>query len=175
MATQINIVRSIAGLVRDIEQLLNDMQFSLYLKKIDGHKSEFVKINDFSDFSEHIDPYYAGFYLTSLPFDPEKDKSFFDDLYCVHVIEGLGGRKTENELENISLRIVSKTPDRKIKSFFNALSKQLKNDDGYGIGVGPGSSSFYKNTVYKKDEVRNRTIWFDFKRKVQLIIIDLVE
>ena len=172
MATQINIVSSISSLVQELEKLLKDMQLNFYLEKRDDDKKEYIKIEDFKNWDNEIDKNYHAFYITSLPFDKEKDKSFFDDLFCIHVIEGLGGRETKNELENISMRIVSKTPDRRIKSFLNALSKQLKNDDGYGMGIGPGSSSFYKNTFYKKDKVKNKTLWFDFKRKVQPITID---
>ena len=46
--------------------------------------------------------------------------------YARGTIEGIGGRANENEVELISLRLISKEPEREIKRLFNAIRNKLK-------------------------------------------------
>ena len=88
----------------------------------------------------------------------------------MHAIEVLGGRSTPNELENLSLRIISKTPDKNIKNFVNKLQQYLEKSDNYDVGVGRGG--LYSKTFYNRSEILGKTLWFDFDRKFQPLLID---
>lgn len=109
--------------------------------------------------------FYHSFFISSETFDESRFENFYDDEFCVHAIEGLGGRYTKEELEMLSLRIISKTPDKKVKLFIEKLVKSLKKNGEYGLGVGPGESPLYNRIFYKKLDVQGRALWFDFARK----------
>ncbi|WP_129715256.1 hypothetical protein [Pedobacter sp. SYP-B3415] len=56
-------------------------------------------------------------FFTSEAFDETQHRSTYDDRFVMHAIEVMGGRSTATDLEKLSLRIISKTPDQKIKAF----------------------------------------------------------
>jgi hypothetical protein len=121
------------------------------------NKAEIAKLID--------DDKYEEFFITTIPFKITVHKSFYDDSYFHNVIEGKGGRINKKEIEKISLRIVSKTPDTKLKSFFTALQKALKASNKYGMGIENNTTASYKNYYYNIEIVKNRTAWFDLKAK----------
>ena len=64
-------------------------------------------------------------------------------------------RDDEKMIERISLRLISKTPDKTIKKIFNAIKNKLKKDDTIGVGI-KGESSLHKNFFYHKPEIKNK-------------------
>ncbi|ACU60416.1 hypothetical protein [Chitinophaga pinensis] len=166
MANLTNIFINICSFYTEILDLVNEMDLYFYLEKRIGTQWNFIKIATKEELAENIDEHYRSFFISSETFDPGKFDSFYDDEFCVHAIEGLGGRHTKDELEMLSLRIISKTPDKKVKSFIDKFVKMLKRNSRYGQGVGPGASSLYKKTFYNRLDVQGRTLWFDFERKI---------
>lgn len=171
MASLINIINALEPFFEEISSLLKDNGIHAYLKRREKNDLTITAITATQPLSAVMDEHYDSLYLTVEKYEPEKYSSFYDDNFFHYAIEVLGGRSTAPELENISLRIISKTPDPRIKSFFNKLDRYLKKSSDYGMGVGPGTSSFHKRVFYKKDAVKNRMLWFDFKRKIQPIIV----
>ena len=86
--------------------------------------------------------------------------SFYNNSVCKEAIEGLGGRMIENEVELISLRLISKQPERKIKKMFNEIRNKLKKDTAIGVGVQSGSY-VYPNFFYQKNIAENKVLKFD--------------
>jgi len=113
---------------------------------------------------------YSAVYLTSVEFQKHRDTDIFDDDFCIHAIAVRGGRVSESELENLSLRVISKTLDKNIKSFINQLQRHLKESDNYGEGVGNGM--LYGRTFYNRSEIVRKTLWFFFERKFQPFSVD---
>lgn len=166
MANLTNIFISIHSFYRETSSLLKEMEMHFYLEKRIGTDWKIIKIDTVAQLLEHVDADYHSFFLSSETFDEGKFEDFYDDEFYMHAIEGLGGRSTKDELEMLSLRIISKTPDKKVKSFIGRLVKSLKKNGEYGQGVGPGESPLYSRMFYQKSDVYGRTLWFDFKRKV---------
>lgn len=171
MSSLINTLIPVEDFFSEIHDLIKSGGIHFYINKIAGSQKTIIKIQSPESLSPAIDDHYHAIYITSEAFEESKHKSFFDDDFCIHAIEVLGGRSTPTELENLSLRIISKTPDKKIKSFFSKLDKYLKENNEYGMGVGPGTSSFYKKIFYKKEAIKGKTLWFDFERKAVPITI----
>lgn len=138
----------------------------LYMETIKEETSTIVEIEKIENPEKEINEHYHAFYLTSETFVENVHESFFDDNFCVHAIEVLGGRSDAGNIENLSLRIISKTPDKTVKSFMDKLSKHLKNNEEYGMGVEPVTSAFHKKVFYHKNAIKGKTLWSDFKRKV---------
>ena len=95
------------------------------------------------------------FFFVSLKDYNEAGISFYDDEVCKGTIEG-----NENEVELISLRLISKEPEREIKRLFNAIRNKLKKDPTIGVGVQSGSSR-YPKFFYQKSLTDNKVFKFD--------------
>ncbi len=177
MATLINVISSVNDFLGEINELIKKQGLFLYIEKKDAaHKRSFITINsnEIIDFNNLIDDEYFAFFITSKPFDKKVNKNFYDDSIFEYCMEGLGGRTTINEVENISLRLIAKKPDSKIKSLFVAIQSSLKKNEDYGMGAEPSSSAFYKNIFYKKKIVDGKTLWMDFKRKNHPVVLTVV-
>ena len=94
---------------------------------------------------------------------------FYDDEVCKGTIEGIGGRENENEVELISLRLISKEPEGKIKRLFNAIRNKLKKDPTIGVGVQSGSSR-YPKFFYQKSLKDNKIFKFDLNNDKMPVI-----
>ena len=101
------------------------------------------------------------FFFVSLKDYNKAGISFYDDEVCKGTIEGIGGRANENEVELISLRLISKEPKEGIKRLFNAIRNKLKKDSTIGVGVQSGSSK-YPKFFYQKSLTDNKVFKFDF-------------
>ena len=99
-------------------------------------------------------------FFVSLKDYNEAGISFYDDEVCKGTIEGIGGRANENEVELISLRLISKEPEGKIKRLFNAIKNKLKKDPTIGVGVQSGTSR-YPKFFYQKSLKDNKVFKFD--------------
>jgi hypothetical protein len=166
MPNLINIFVPIETLLSDIRSLIQDNGMRLYMETIKEETSTIVEIEKIENLDEKINEHYHAFYFTSEIFMENVHESFFDDDFCVHAIEVLGGRSDAANIENLSLRIISKTPDKTVKSFMDKLNKHLKNKEEYGMGVEPVTSEFHRKVFYHKNAIKSKTLWFDFKRKV---------
>jgi hypothetical protein len=172
MANYIHVFNSIVDFYRDLKPLIDKLEMYFYIEKIAESRRIVNLVESIDQITKLIDKNYKGFYITSEAIDKEKDQNFFDDDFFSHVIEGIGGRFNETEVEKIGLRIVSKTPDEKVKVFQKSVKKYLKSSDDYGVGIGPVAGSFYKKIFYKKRIIFGKTMWFDFARKVHPVLID---
>jgi hypothetical protein len=166
MANLTNIFTSICSFYTETSDLLKEMEMYFYLEKRIGIQWKIIKIGIEAELLENIGDHYQSFFISSETFDESRFANFYDDEFCAHAIEGLGGRHTKDELEMLSLRVISKTPDKKVKLFIDKLVKSLRKNSGYGLGVGPGASPLYRNMFYNRLDVQGRTLWFDFERKV---------
>ncbi len=149
-----------------MQDLITGTGMHCYIETLDGEESTIVKIDQEQDLLPHLDTSYHTLYITSSVFDEQQQDSFYEDDYCIHVIEVQGGRSTATELENLSLRIISKTPDKTVKAFFKKLVQRLKSDAAYGLGLEPSSSPLYRSAYYSREAIKDKTLWFDFKRKI---------
>lgn len=104
-----------------------------YLEKRTGDQWKIIKIGTEAELLENIDDHYRSFFISSEIFDESRFENFYDDEFFAHAIEGLGGRYNKDELEMLSLRIISKTPDKKVKSFIDGLVKSLKINRGMAL------------------------------------------
>ena len=94
------------------------------------------------------------------PQEPELPaKVFYDDMYR-SIIEGTGGRETQEAIEMIALRLVAKNPGAAIRKIFSAIKNKLENDEAIGRGLSCGAS-FYKDYFYAKRCVDCKILKFD--------------
>jgi hypothetical protein len=75
--------------------------------------------------------------------------NFYDDATCPWIIEGVGGRETDDAIERIALRLVSKNPENATVKIFNAIKSKLKKDKAIGVGV-EGGSPLHEHYFYQK-------------------------
>ena len=108
-------------------------------------------------------------FFVSLKDYNEAGISFYDDEVCKGTIEGIGGRENENEVELISLRLISKEPEGKIKRLFNAIKNKLKKDPTIGVGVQSGTSR-YPKFFYQKSLKDNKVFKFDLNNDKMPVI-----
>ena len=82
---------------------------------------------------------------------------FYDDMYQ-SIIEGTGGRETQEAIEMIALRLVAK--NQGAATWENFSENKLKNDEAIGRGLRCGAS-FYKDYFYAKRCVDGKILKFD--------------
>jgi len=170
MASLINIIIPLQTFFDEFELLINKSAMHVYIEKRVGKRVVLKSVHQKEDLILKAGERFSAAYITSVEFPKGRDRSIFDDDFCVHAIVVLGGRSTPDELENLSLRVISKTPDKNIKSFVSKLHQHLKKSNQYGVGVGSGS--LYSNTFYHVEEIVGKTLWFDFERKSNPLVID---
>jgi hypothetical protein len=101
---------------------------------------------------------FKFFISSEPPQEPELPaKIFYDDLYR-SIIEGTGGRETQEAVEMIALRLVAKNPGAAIRKIFSG--NKLKNDEAIGHGLRCGAS-FYKDYFYAKHCAGVKILKFD--------------
>lgn len=170
MASKISILNTLTNTVEHIIPLLTKYGIYLYIEYRDAGKASYVLYNQ-DETEIRISENYYCFFLSTILVDTSKEVSFYSEELFGHTIEGTGGRENGNDIELTTLRMISKTPEKEIKSFFNAVLNVLKKDTNYEKGVYSGSGTFYKDIFYVKSMVENKVFWFDFKRKDKAIKI----
>lgn len=101
----------------------------------------------------------------------EKNDSFYEDENDSYVIEGNGGRQDQEAVERIALRMISKTPEKKLAHLFKSIKSKLRKDPETGMGVA-GNSSLHKNYFYQRKLVGKYVFKTDFHNdKAPLITI----
>ncbi|UYQ95667.1 hypothetical protein MKQ68_11190 [Chitinophaga horti] len=166
MPNLINIYVPVETFLRDIHPLIQNSGMRLYMETLQQETWNIVEIKNHDALENEINEHYYALYFSSEPFVKKQHGSFFDETFCIHAIELRGGRSDAAAIENLSLRIISKTPDKGVKSFMNKLSKHLKDNQAYGMGVEPATSTYHSKVFYHKQAIKGKTLWVDFKRKV---------
>jgi hypothetical protein len=162
MATRINIIITIDTLLKTIKPLMVKYGVRAYVRKYNDKKGmHHVPYDEHQSIG--TDPEYNNLFFISK--EVNGIQSFYDDAVCVFCMECVGGRFNAQEMEIVELRLLSKTPDAKIKSFSTAIRNFIKKDPDFGAGILPLDNLINKNTFYSKSDINNRTIWRDFKRK----------
>ncbi|RBQ06693.1 hypothetical protein [Pedobacter miscanthi] len=169
-ASLINIIIPLEIFFDEFNSLINELAMHVYIETKAGKRIALKKVSRREDFLLKAGERYSLAYITSVEFLEERDGDIFEDEFCVHAIEMRGGKSTPDELENLSLRVISKTPDKNIKSFVNKLQQHLKKSDNYGVGVGSGG--LYSKTFYNREQIVGKTLWFDFELKSNPLVID---
>ncbi|MCG7500445.1 hypothetical protein MHM83_01035 [Tenacibaculum sp. Mcav3-52] len=169
--SRINLVMSLSNFYSFILEVIEKEDCVFYLeKRVDDNSIVKVEIgsNNLSTVIANKRGRNLNFYLSTKKIDNENG-SLYDETICNYVIEGTGGRETEEIIERISLRVISKTPDKSIKRVFNKIKSKLKSDESVGVGV-KGSSSLHKNFFYQKDLVGSKMFKVDLYKDKSPII-----
>lgn len=156
----INIVMALTDFVPYISEIIEKKNGFLYIEKKSGKNTIAAAAANAANTSALITSYRENnlnFFITS---KPNKKSDFYDDAFCEFVIEGVGGRSTDDTIERIALRLISKTPSKEISAIFNAIKNKLKKDGEIGMGV-EGDSAFHKNYFYQKKYAGNKTFLTD--------------
>jgi len=172
MASLINIIIPLETFIDEFNMLINDLAMYVYIEKRVGKSLILKRVDQKEDLKLKAGERFCAAYITSVEFKKDRDQSIYHDDFCVHAIEMLGGRSTPEELENLSLRVISKTPDKNIKGFLGKLQQHLKKSDQYGVGVGNGG--LYSKTFYNRAAIVGKILWFDFERKSKPLSIDAI-
>ncbi len=170
MASLINIIIPLETFFNEFKELINRSAMHVYIEKRIGKRIVLRRVERREDLMLKAGEQFSAAYITSREFQEERDISIYEDDFCVHAIELRGGRSTPDELENLGLRVISKTPDNEIKRLVSKLQQHLKKSDNYGQGVGSGG--LYSKTFYNRAEIVGKTLWFDFERKSKPLSID---
>ncbi|MCD8742290.1 hypothetical protein LT679_16900 [Mucilaginibacter roseus] len=168
MASLINIFVPIAILLKDAELLIKSNRLYVYAKPV-GANQKVPVLLDTADEKLFKAQNRVNVFITAEPFDKKQHQSFYNDNFFTYAIEVKGGRSTNEELEMLSLRVIAKEPDKRIKAFINKLQKSLKQNDAYGMGIGPGN--YHSKIFYHRQEVKGKTLWNDFERKITPVVI----
>lgn len=162
----INVVMSLKDFVPYIGEIIEKKNAYLYVeKKIGNPPVEVTAANALEVITDNREK-NLNFFISSKKYSKA---GFYDDDFCVHVIEGIGGRSTSHSIERIALRLIAKTPDKDISGVFNAIRNQLKKDEEIGMGV-EGNSSLHKNFYYQKKYAGNKNFLTDFHNEKAPVI-----
>lgn len=164
MASKISVLNTIDNVIEYARPLLDKYEVYLYIEYRDSGKVWYTLLeNNVKEID--INESYSCFFLSTKLIDVSHKISFYSDEIYGYTIEGTGGRQDGDNIEQTALRMISKTPEKNIKSFFNALLNMLKKDTDYEKGVYSGAGTFYKDIFYLKSMAQSKIFWFDFKRK----------
>jgi hypothetical protein len=168
MATHLNIIMPLKEFLHYTHDLQTKYGIFLYFEKRDKDKTRYVNaITDFSNMDAEIDERYRAFFLSAHPVPA--NTSFYDAGIFHHCIEGIGGRTMNKDVEKITLRVISKTPNATIKKFFASIMNKLRKDPTFNKGVYSSAGELYKTTFYPKSIINQYTAWLDFERKTSPI------
>ena len=168
----INVVMSLMDFVPYVNAIIEKNNGHLYVEKRNGRDSFYnikVDIFNYTQMVEVNREKNLNFFISSKELDA-LNINFYDDSICQCIIEGVGGRETDESIERIALRIISKTPEKEIVKIFNAIKHKLKNDKTIGVGV-EGGGSLHKNYFYQKKYVGKKVFKTDINNDISPIII----
>lgn len=140
MAVYFNIMIPFKKFISELKEIIDKNSVNLYVEYLNEKRGFYYEIIDHKseDLTFFSDKEYHGFFFSSkavqikdgnlvLGKSSKKDPiSFYDDELFHFCIEGKGGREDQDNLEIIKLRIISKTPDKQIAKFYNALQRFFK-------------------------------------------------
>lgn len=167
MGSRINVIMPLGTLMEIIHDLAEKYGIQIYVERRDEALARnYVALKgDVSAMKLAINEGYRQFFFSAIEVPLNEKTSFYADGIFDYCIEGKGGHEMGDDIEMITLRIISKNPDKTIQSFFGAVNNRLKKAGDVGVGVYTGAGSFYKNIFYLKSLVGKKEMWFDFERK----------
>ncbi|NQX40399.1 hypothetical protein SAMN05421820_105279 [Pedobacter steynii] len=153
------------SLVKRIALKYNVYCYFEYRAVTDRTKRSYLKVDfNLENYSELLNEAYGHFFFISKEVAITENLSFYDDGLFEFSIEGGGGKKSGHEIEILTLRLLAKNPDKRIKSFFNAINNEFKTSEDFSQGIGP--SNYYKKFFYLKEFADGDfEIWNDLKNK----------
>lgn len=170
----INIVMSLMDFIPYTNDIISKNNGILYVEKANDNNSFSNIAVNVTNYKSIIEPNRGerlNFFISSRELE-DITSNLYEDKFCHHVIEGIGGRETEDFIERISLRLISKKPDKEIKRIFNSINNKLKKDESIGVGV-RGGSSLHKNYYYKKSCIGNKIFKTDINNdKAPIIVVE---
>jgi len=149
-----------------ISDILIKNNGALYIEKIgtdNSYTSIKVDLDNYKSIVEKNRAKNLNFFISSKEFE-SLSINFYDDTICQWVIEGVGGRETEDTIERIALRLISKNPEKGTTRIFNAIKNKLKKDVTIGVGI-EGNSSLHKNYFYQKCYVNQKVFKTDINNE----------
>lgn len=160
--SQLNLVMSLKDFYPYIEEIIQKNSGVFYIENKKSAEDIFIeKVND--DYNNKIDndrEKFLKFFILSQDMEVTKSRIYKDDV-APFVIVGEGGRETEDSIERINLRILSKTAEKNTTKIFNAIKNKLKKDDKIGVGV-KGGSKLHDDYFYEKDLVGKKIFKTEF-------------
>lgn len=168
----INVVISLKDFVRYIEDILEKNGGTFFIEEKD-HENIFrvKKVSSYSDSDiEDSRAINLGFFIVSQEIKRMSHDQVYKDETAPFIIEGEGGRISEGAIERISLRVLSKNPDKNAVRIFNAIRNKLKKDPEIGIGV-IGGAQLHNNYFYQKKYVGCKVFKTDFYNEKAGIIM----
>lgn len=169
----INLVMPLNDFITYIKEVVAQHGAYIYLEEKTGTQDAITTAKqDLSNIDQQVRAdreQYLKFFISTK--ELLKDDSFYDDENATYAIEGSGGRQDQEAVERISLRIISKTPEKIIHTLFKQIRNKLKKDPEIGLGVA-GNSALHKNYFYQKKLVGKQVFKTDFYNdKAPLITI----
>jgi len=169
----LNIVISLKDFIVYSEEILKSNHAYIYVEQRDVDNSiskVLLAKNEFDQILKNYNSKNLNFFISTEKLE-STNESFYDDEICQYAIEGMGGRVDTDRIERISLRIISKSPDKTIKKLFDAIKNKLKKDEDFGMGV-KGNSVIHRNYFYQKDLVGSKLFVTDmYNEKAPIIEI----
>lgn len=160
----INLVMALPDFFRYIEDILEKERGVFLMEQKDKKGNISIKeiaLGSLHSGIENDRGQYLGFFILSTHVDGIKRSMLYDDEFAPVVITGEGGRVSPDSIERISLRLLSKKPDKNTKRIFNAIKSRLKKDPNIGIGV-EGGSKFHDDYFYQAEHVNRKVFKTDF-------------
>jgi hypothetical protein len=147
---EINLIMNLPDFSQYIEDILEKSGGILLVEyKVDGdiHLKRVIP-GELSEIDKNRET-HLRFYILSRPIDDVSEIDIFDDELSEIALDGEGGRETEDSIERISLRMISKNPHKDISRIFKLIKAKLNADDEIGKGL-KGSSKWHATFFYKK-------------------------
>ena len=116
---------------------------------------------------------YRQFIIVSSPnVTIDTEKCIYDQDILPYVIEGTGGRETEDIIECIYLRmiLITKLMDASAKSLYKKLYKNLEANSNFRKGFHQGSS-MHKNALYDLRTI-HKTKRFSLNNPLSILTIE---
>jgi hypothetical protein len=158
----INLVMSLKDFFQYAEDIIEKDNGVFFIETKDNDKISLQKINpgDVDKIKDNREKNLRFYIISDNSLNTISPNEIFDELEPV-VIDGEGGRETNESIERISLRILSKKPYKSTSKIFNAIKNKLKKDTEIGMGV-KGGSKLHDDYFYKKEYVGKKVFKTDF-------------
>lgn len=158
---------SFSDFISYTSEILNENNARLYIEERDTDNTiNKYQFNNEYSIEENRDK-NLNFYI-SLENIIDLKYSFYGSEASKFAIEGTGGRVSNNKIERISLRLISKKPDKTTRKVFNSIKRKLKKDDSIGMGV-KGGSTLHDNYFYEKSIIKMKMVTDMFNDKAPVI------
>ncbi len=158
----INVFMPLMEFIPYVDNILTKNNGVIYIKKRNSEGlfcNVKIDTNNYKNQIERNREKNSVFFISSKAYE-NPNINFYDHSICQDIIEGVGGRETEDTIELIALRIISKNPEKETVKIFNAIRNKLKKDTAIGVGV-KSKGYVYKNYFYQRAYVGKKTFKID--------------